>query len=306
MLGFIKKNWKIVLILALFPIIFIGILKLCIKYLPGEMIGTIDGWLGFLGGYLGVLGAVGAIWYQKNLDTKVAIKNIEIYSDYIYKTLYSRLESNSIKIITTFIPLSNIKIDEDIYKLKNDFNIINSEIINSNLEIILSNDKFFPLLSLKDELNDFFYYINLLEENKLSKDSFYELISNIRKEFAKYPNSNIIIENLISLDSILMDLKSNIFLEPLNFKRKDLSNYLSSLVDEITKFFANDKKTILDVLKCYQTCIYNLDSIVTLVTISNDSEINRKLQYYYNINLRLINTIIAIYEDIDKLKSTNQ
>mgnify|MGYP000665882785 FL=1 len=49
MLGFIKKNWKIVLILALFPIIFIGILKLCIKYLPGEMIGTIDGWLGFLG-----------------------------------------------------------------------------------------------------------------------------------------------------------------------------------------------------------------------------------------------------------------
>lgn len=306
MLGFIKKNWKIVLILALFPIIFIGILKLCIKYLPGEMIGTIDGWLGFLGGYLGVLGAVGAIWYQKNLDTKVAIKNIEIYSDYIYKTLYSRLESNSIKIITTFIPLSNIKIDEDIYKLKNDFNIINSEIINSNLEIILSNDKFFPLLSLKDELNDFFYYINLLEENKLSKDSFYELISNIRKEFAKYPNSNIIIENLISLDSILMDLKSNIFLEPLNFKRKDLSNYLSSLVDEITKVFANDKKTILDVLKCYQTCIYNLDSIVTLVTISNDSEINRKLQYYYNINLRLINTIIAIYEDIDKLKSTNQ
>ena len=236
----------------------------------------------------------------------MAIKNIEIYSDYIYKTLYSRLESNSIKIITTFIPLSNIKIDEDIYKLKNDFNIINSEIINSNLEIILSNDKFFPLLSLKDELNDFFYYINLLEENKLSKDSFYELISNIRKEFAKYPNSNIIIENLISLDSILMDLKSNIFLEQLNFKRKDLSNYLSSLVDEITKVFANDKKTILDVLKCYQTCIYNLDSIVTLVTISNDSEINRKLQYYYNINLRLINTIIAIYEDIDKLKSTNQ
>ncbi len=300
MLEFIKKNLKVIIVLLLIPIIFIGILESFSEKI------TVDGWLGFLGGYLGVLGAVGAIWYQKNLDTKVAIKNIEIYSDYIYKTLYSRLESNSIKIITTFIPLSNIKIDEDIYKLKNDFNIINSEIINSNLEIILSNDKFFPLLSLKDELNDFFYYINLLEENKLSKDSFYELISNIRKEFAKYPNSNIIIENLISLDSILMDLKSNIFLEPLNFKRKDLSNYLSSLVDEITKVFANDKKTILDVLKCYQTCIYNLDSIVTLVTISNDSEINRKLQYYYNINLRLINTIIAIYEDIDKLKSTNQ
>ena len=300
MLEFIKKNLKVIIVLLLIPIIFIGILESFSEKI------TVDGWLGFLGGYLGVLGAVGAIWYQKNLDTKVAIKNIEIYSDYIYKTLYSRLESNSIKIITTFIPLSNIKIDEDIYKLKNDFNIINSEIINSNLEIILSNDKFFPLLSLKDELNDFFYYINLLEENKLSKDSFYELISNIRKEFAKYPNSNIIIENLISLDSILMDLKSNIFLEQLNFKRKDLSNYLSSLVDEITKVFANDKKTILDVLKCYQTCIYNLDSIVTLVTISNDSEINRKLQYYYNINLRLINTIIAIYEDIDKLKSTNQ
>lgn len=47
MLGFIKKNWKIVLILALFPIIFIGILKLCIKYLPGEMIGTIR-WLAWI------------------------------------------------------------------------------------------------------------------------------------------------------------------------------------------------------------------------------------------------------------------
>ena len=304
MLGFIKKNWKILLILSLFPIIFIGILKVSIKYLPGEMIGTIDGWLGFFGGYFGVLGAIGAIWYQKSLDTKIAIKNIEAYSDYIYKTLYSRLESNSIKIITTFIPLSNIKIDEDIYKLKNDFNIINSEIINYNLEIILSNNKFFPILSLKDKLTDFFYYINLLEENKMSKNSFYELIDNIKKEFWKYPNTNAIIKNLISLDDILMELKSNIFLEPLNFKRKNISNYFLSLVDEITKTFANNKKTTLDILKCYQSCIYNLDNIITLVAISNDSEINRKLQYYYNINLKLISTIIAMYEDIEKLKST--
>ena len=54
---FIKK---VILVLFLFLILFIGILE----YFLEEI--TIDGWLGFLGGYLGVLGAIFTI----NLENK--------------------------------------------------------------------------------------------------------------------------------------------------------------------------------------------------------------------------------------------
>lgn len=88
MLELIKKNWRILLALLLFPIIFIGILKICVKYLPGEMIGSIDGWLGFLGGYLGVLGAVGAVWWQLNEEKKSEIKGLVLYiTDELKKNL---------------------------------------------------------------------------------------------------------------------------------------------------------------------------------------------------------------------------
>lgn len=74
---FFKKNWKLVGGLLFFPLIFIVILKICIRSLPGEMIGSVDGWLGFLGSYFGIIGSIGGIWWQleKQKKEKIDEKN---------------------------------------------------------------------------------------------------------------------------------------------------------------------------------------------------------------------------------------
>lgn len=81
MLGFIKKNLKVILVLLLIPIIFIGILE----YFSEKI--TVDSWLGFLGGYLGVLGAVGAVQYQAYLEESKNYNNLISYANYISKNL---------------------------------------------------------------------------------------------------------------------------------------------------------------------------------------------------------------------------
>ena len=44
------------------PLNVIALVKLAVEIIPGTMIGSIDGWLGFLGGYTGALLALGGIY----------------------------------------------------------------------------------------------------------------------------------------------------------------------------------------------------------------------------------------------------
>lgn len=60
------------LLIFIIPITMIPLLKTIIFYLPGTIIGSIDGWLGFLGGYTGSLVALGGIWWQINHQKKEA------------------------------------------------------------------------------------------------------------------------------------------------------------------------------------------------------------------------------------------
>jgi hypothetical protein len=319
MLGFIKKNWKIVLILALFPIIFIGILKLCIKYLPGEMIGSIDGWLGFLGGYFGVLGAVGAIWYQKNLDLKNDIEKIELYSSYITQELFKILEKNSISLIDNFLnkfgsedntnKKNNHLKNKEIYKIKKDFEIINKDIVNSNLSIILSNKKFIFLLILINKLDDLQYYITLLEENKSMNNIHKQLIDIIDTKLyenkEKYTLYIKLKEELWFIERLLFKLEINIFKKPLNLKNKDILPKYKFLVNDIIRTFNKKNITNFDILKCYRGCLYELNNIIFNMLDNNFIQTDN-CWYYYQKVLNLINSILDIYLIIEKLKSTKQ
>lgn len=61
---FIKNHWKKIIVILVFPLIFPCILHIAYKYLPGQTIGTVDGWIGFLGAYFGVIGAIAIVWWQ--------------------------------------------------------------------------------------------------------------------------------------------------------------------------------------------------------------------------------------------------
>lgn len=303
---FFKSKISIIILLLLFPIIFILIFKFCIKYLPGEMIGSIDGWLGFLGGYFGVLGALGAIWWQKEIENKIAINNMNIYTNYIVETLANKLEKNYMQLLTTFSTLDG---HDDLYEIqeidiiKKDFNIINTDTVNSNLSIILSNEKFIILLELKEKLDNLNYYIIKLE-NHITKGNLYtSLLDNIDKVLEKDKNNKEcfrkLIEELTSLRSILLYLNTNLLNTPIEIEESIIPEY-KIFIQDIRKAFKS--KNNLDILKCYENCISNIVRTIILINEKLSVKIFHHYIYTYNL-LNLINTIKTIYEDIEKLKS---
>ena len=307
MLEFIKKNLKVILVLSLIPIIFIGILE----YFSEEI--TADGWLGFLGGYFGVLGAVGAIWYQKSLDNEAAINGIELYTNYIVENLSKKLEEHYLPFLTVFATLDGYDETyeiEEITKRKKDFNIINADIITSNLSIILSNKKFVTLLSLKEKLENLNYYISELENDITKGDIFIPLLNDL-DNFLKNTKNNIsiseyffkIIKELNFLRAILLKLNMSYHTKSIAFKENEILPEYEFLIQDIIKAFNNKNKVNLDILKCYKTCIGNIGRIIILI----NQKIKVRKYYYYPYNLlNLINIMISIYEDIDKLKSTKK
>lgn len=317
MLKFIKENYKTIITLILTPFIFIILFKICIKYLPGEIIGTIDGWLGFFGGYIGILGAVGAIWYQKNLDSKNDIEKINLYNSYITKRLFEILERNSISLIENFLNNFGLKVSEDkkensiknknIYKIKKDFEILNKDVINSNLSIILSDKNFISLLILVNKLDDLKHYITLLEENKILNNIAEQLVNiintNLIKNKKKYDLYTKLKEELYFIERLLFDLEITAILGRLNLKNRDVPQKYKFLVERIITTLNKKDITNLDILKCYRECLYELKDIIFNMTNNNFIQ-TYNCYYYHQTVLDLTNTILDIYIIIEKLKST--
>lgn len=64
-----KKNNKIIpplisIAIIIFPFLLVLFLKVTYEIIPGEEIGEIGDWIGFLGGYAGAIVAIFGIWYQ--------------------------------------------------------------------------------------------------------------------------------------------------------------------------------------------------------------------------------------------------
>ncbi|WP_300390180.1 hypothetical protein [Fusobacterium sp.] len=283
-----------------FPIIFIGILKICIKYLPGEMIGSIDGWLGFLGGYFGVLGAVGAIWYQKILENKVAINSMELYSNYIVENLSNKLEKNLMPFLSVFSTLDGydkLYEIEEINKRKKDFQLINNDIITSNLPIILSSKKFIILLNLKEKLDSLNYYIMKLE-NDITKGNILTPLLNEISRFEKYFELK---KELICLGYILFRLNISYYEKVITFEESKILPKYKDIIQEAIKSFNTESELNINILKYYEICIGNIAKNILL--INQNIEIRKYYYFPYNL-LNLISIMRNIYEDIEKLKST--
>lgn len=88
------------LLIFIIPITLVSLLKNIVLYIPGTMIGSIDGWLSFLGGYTGALLALGGIWWQikennlKEMSKKLTDQNEALYSFLILIQSFSENISN--------------------------------------------------------------------------------------------------------------------------------------------------------------------------------------------------------------------
>lgn len=296
----IEKYKQEILLILILPIIFL--ILVCFGFIEFE------GWLGFLGGYFGVLGAVGAIWYQKYLENKVTINNMELYTDYTIKNFSEKFENNYMAFLVVFANLEGCDFlyrTEEITKRKKTFQPINVDIINSNFSIILSNKKFIKLLNLKEKLDNLNYYIVELE-NDITKG---EIFSPLVKNLNDFLENNMLAsedffelkKELICLRHILSRLNLNYYDSTINFEENEILSKYRPFIEDVKKAF-KDKNNIL-VLKSYEYFVANITKIILII----NQKIEVRKFYYYTYNLlNLINIMISIYEDIEKLKSTNQ
>ena len=65
-----KKFFKILIIILLIPVIFIGVLKLYYLIIPGKEIGIKGDWISFAGGYIGSIIGIWGIWWQVDNEKK--------------------------------------------------------------------------------------------------------------------------------------------------------------------------------------------------------------------------------------------
>ncbi|MGL5277789.1 MAG: hypothetical protein ACRC8M_01730 [Cetobacterium sp.] len=59
-----KRYIYVISLIIIVPLTVVIILKNIEVYLPGDMIGSFDGWLSFLGGYIGALLTLSGVWWQ--------------------------------------------------------------------------------------------------------------------------------------------------------------------------------------------------------------------------------------------------
>ena len=154
MLKIIKENYKTIITLILTPFIFIILFKICIKYLPGEIIGTIDGWLGFLGGYIGVLGAVGAVWWQLESEKKQKNLQYKIFLEYLLKIINNNLDINISSILLNLYSYNSFADEKDDLFY---FTKLDDTLIQNYLPLFIEK-KHTSILELRDFLYRFSYY----------------------------------------------------------------------------------------------------------------------------------------------------
>ena len=303
MLGFIKKNLKVILVLLLIPIIFIGILE----YFSEKI--TVDSWLGFLGGYLGVLGAVGAVKYQAYLEESKNYNNLISYANYISKNLRPIFEKKALLVIRHYLPFSEIKF-HDIEKFDNeDFDIIDGEIINNYLSLIVANKNISDILKLKKSIKKIKSCIEYLNENYIDRKKFLDFGVKFKLKNTSYLDKGNFFSFYFSLDSILLTLCRNISdsyfekiilnkefsISSIQFDKGKIENYYHSLVDDLIKKCQNPDINLLELLYCYSNWLSEFTNLLYFLNFSENTETNNKFYKYFSTCLNLVFAIEDAY-----------
>lgn len=316
----IEKKWKLIGGLLLFPLIFIVILKICIRVLPGEMIGSVDGWLGFLGGYFGVLGAILAVYLQLHEEKTSEIQGLLLYIKNIieencknYTPIYISQLDNEAKSIIWLPNYQEVEIKlksfdlskEDIlllYKHRFDSLVELNSKINSTLKSYsLNNDEEF----IFNELESF------LKKLKTLPDFNQEFLEEIEKifyinivfseYFYYYPQKNIELQDINDrLKNFNVELISEkIFNKPTYSKKVD-EHYKRLLtffkeIKEIDYNIIGERYCLGLHLLTMMVRIYNVDLGKRLTNV-----IAKKIYFFSNENFKLYEEMSIISKKLEK------
>lgn len=120
-----KKFFKILIIILLIPVIFIGVLKLYYLIIPGKEIGIKGDWISFSGGYIGSIIALWGIWWQvsnekkdKEIKEEQKYKNFKKYVERIIDFNLKELENSRENIIKTYTYHIRFLNRQEIYNFK--------------------------------------------------------------------------------------------------------------------------------------------------------------------------------------------
>lgn len=161
------------------PLNIIALVKLAVEIIPGSMIGSVDGWLGFLGGYTGALLALGGIYWQLKMSTNLEIeknkKNVLSYVKFVTNYNLEKITKNNLE----FQIEELLSFESRITTLSKSYDwLLNFEknhiqnFINTYIELDLINNVY----ALSGKINQFTTHFNILMSNYNEEKEFLENI----------------------------------------------------------------------------------------------------------------------------------
>ncbi|HDZ9496694.1 hypothetical protein FLL83_17790 [Vibrio cholerae] len=186
---------KVIILLVLVPLFFPLVIKSYLAFAPGEMVGNVDGWLGFLGGYLGgLLAFFSAYMIFKNQRSEnvrpYLITDTKAFNEKTEYCLYFIHETEGLKIDAATFKTNVPSRDDKLYGLclKNVGN-------GPALDIELRNDK--QKASLADVINQTFQEYSSIGTIEVSNKESWFYCFDINKEYQRSTvNEDTLIEEL--------------------------------------------------------------------------------------------------------------
>ncbi|MBB1378486.1 MULTISPECIES: hypothetical protein [Pseudoalteromonas] len=215
-----KSILLIVLLVLAIPIISPAIIRIYLEYMPGEMIGSVDGWLSYLGGYSGgFLAFISAYLIYRNDQkgkerTQLVIKSAE---------LTETDDIDDFIVVFTTLPY------DQIYNLKRGELTVRYPIFNCSLKNVSPN--FANSIRL-----------NLKQGRKLQAPWSYERSFNLYRQYDSIATleSNQTIDFKLQLDPILLNSH-----EHLDFELSSINLQGCTEVQKVRVYFQKDHKNFV-------------------------------------------------------------
>lgn len=273
---FIK--WLFSLFIFIAPIIFIVILKLYYKIIPGEEIGTVGDWISFSGGYIGSLMALGGIWYQIKKENKEKRKEKDLLLNENMKYIIFYL--NMIK--------TNLKKDEEeiyyfcfnsFFLYKNKLNILqrNNKLDKSfdeSLKNIINTPEYYMILKIyikieiylkKVESLSQYRRILLQEEKKFSDLKILDYkYANLKRKFFGFKRRESIEEINLYIKNKVRDYRNTLSVEDIGENYLDFIEFKEYYLELTNLLFNEDLE---EEIICMNILINEIEKIISQIEL---------------------------------------
>lgn len=322
-----KKYTYGVLLIFLIPTTMVSLLKNILLYMPGTMIGSIDGWLGFLGGYIGSLLALSGIWLEIKYNE---IKQNKNFKNYIFeiinwnlnKITTDNLEIETLNLLTfskDFITIKDLNLDELYLFSVDNFSEANSIMINLgialdiqdlNLNISIYN-KLVNNLKESEKDDDFFHSLSNKTTPK-SKKIFFDLkiIDHIIRNYLHFLRTKKKFPELDRANENFSEL-----CDSLNLNKASKTDSEKSLINQIIEYNSKEKDInfiyiMFDLMSIYLNNLSNYFGKKNFLRDLNiDGNYNNSDEFIYKFlrsksnEIKVIKRLIPIImKDLNKLK----